>query len=215
MEKKSEKKKRRMLPADQRRSEILKAAALVFGEKGYTKAKISDIAARANMGHGTVYRFFSNKRELAVQVVGARGAAGFLQTVLDQSLDTYDPEELLKAIGYSYLGNLGERLPIVRFSIAEALSDKKLAKRYYDNLLQPLFDNLVRAMSALQEKDILQKRDPFILSHLFYSMLFGYMYAQELLYGKEKTEMSKETLIAEAVDVFLHGVLKKGQTAKE
>ena len=137
-----------------------------------------------------MYLFFSNKRELAAEVVGARGAAGFLQTVLDQSLNTYDPEDLLKAIGNSYLGNLEERLPIVRFSIAEALSDKKLAKRYYDNLLQPLFDNLVRAMSTLQGKDILQKRDPFILSHLFDSMLFGYMYAQELnvRQGKDRNE---------------------------
>jgi len=97
----------------------------------------------------------------------------------------------------------------VRFSIIEAMSDEELASHYYDNILQPLFDGLVRTMSAFQEKGVFKQSDPFMLGHLFYSMLFGYMYAQELMHGKEKTRMSKDRLIAEAVDVFLNGVLKK------
>lgn len=208
MLKKAKNKKRQVLPPEQRRRAILKAAAKVFSEKGYHKTRISDIAARANMGHGTVYRFFKSKRELAAHVVGARGAAGFLEMLGEKPLGDYDPEDLLTAIGESYLGNMKERLPIVRFSITEVLSDKDLAKGYYDHLLVPLFAGLVRAMSVFQKKGTFREIDPFMLSHLFYGMLFGYMYAQELLYGKDKTQMSKDKLIAQAVDVFLHGVLQ-------
>lgn len=216
MLKEAKNKKRRVLPAEQRRRAILKAAAKVFSEKGYHKTRISDIAARANMGHGTVYRFFNSKRELAAHVVGARGAAGFLEMIGEKPLDDYDPKELLTAIGDSYLGNMKERLPIVRFSITEALSDEELAKGYYDHLLEPLFAGLVRTMSLFQGKGAFREIDPFMLSHLFYGMLFGYMYAQELLYGKDKTHMSKDKLITEAVDVFLHGVLQdqKGNSAE-
>ncbi len=209
MAKNTKKKKRRLLPAQQRRREILKAAAQVFSEKGYTKARISDIAARANMGHGTVYRFFASKRELAIQVIGARGATGFLQAMREQSLNNFDPKGLLKAIGKNYLGNMAERLPIVRFSIAEALSDQNLARRYYANLLLPLFDGLAEVMAGFQKKGFLKQNDSFLQAHIFYSMLFGYMYAQELLCGKDTSHMTKEALIAQVVDVFLHGVLQK------
>jgi AcrR family transcriptional regulator len=161
------------------------------------------------MGHGTVYRFFPSKRALATQVVGARGAIGFLQMEMDRSQKHYNPKELLTAIGSNYLGNLEERLPLVRFSIAEALSNEDLAKQYYDNLLQKLFDGLADTMSAFQDKGVLRDGDPFMLGHIFYSMLFGYLYAQELLYGREKTHMNKEELINEVVDIFLNGVLPK------
>jgi AcrR family transcriptional regulator len=50
---------------DRRRDEIIDAAAHVFGEKGYHEAGIADIAARLGVGHGTFYRYFKSKRDIA------------------------------------------------------------------------------------------------------------------------------------------------------
>lgn len=206
MDKKAKPKKRRFLPPEQRRRQILNAAAQVFSEKGYFKTRISDIAARANMGHGTVYRFFPSKRALATEVIGARGATGFFQSLNENSIKKTNPMEFFEAIGSNYLGNLEERLPIIRFAIAEGVSNKDLARQYYDNLLQILFDNLTEAVSNFQERGIFKEGDSFLLGHIFYSMLFGFLYSQELMYGKEKTNIDKEELIDTIVDVFLNGV---------
>jgi len=54
---------------DRRREEILTAAEKVFAERGYHAANIADIAAELGMGHGTFYRYFGNKRDIAVHVV--------------------------------------------------------------------------------------------------------------------------------------------------
>jgi len=54
---------------DRRRDEILGAAEKVFAERGYHAANIADIAAELGMGHGTFYRYFGNKRDIAVHVV--------------------------------------------------------------------------------------------------------------------------------------------------
>jgi AcrR family transcriptional regulator len=56
--------------AERRRSEILDAAYKVFSEKGYHDAKIADIAAQLNMGHGTFYRYFENKLDIFNHVIG-------------------------------------------------------------------------------------------------------------------------------------------------
>ena len=45
------------------------AARAVFTEKGYNDALISDIAERAGVVEGSIYRFFTNKRDLLVRVV--------------------------------------------------------------------------------------------------------------------------------------------------
>ncbi|TYR33415.1 TetR/AcrR family transcriptional regulator [Mesorhizobium microcysteis] len=57
------------LPAERRIADIMAAAGAVFAEKGYQEALISDIAERAGVVEGSIYRFFANKRELLVRVV--------------------------------------------------------------------------------------------------------------------------------------------------
>lgn len=48
-----------------RRDVILDAAHSVFARKGYAAAGIADLAREAGIGHGTVYRYFENKRAVA------------------------------------------------------------------------------------------------------------------------------------------------------
>ena len=57
------------LPAERRIADIMLAARAVFTEKGYSDALISDIAERAGVVEGSIYRFFTNKRDLLVRVV--------------------------------------------------------------------------------------------------------------------------------------------------
>lgn len=54
---------------------LLDSAEEVFARKGYQDAAVSDIASAAGLAVGTVYRFFSGKRELASAVM-ERIAAG-------------------------------------------------------------------------------------------------------------------------------------------
>src|SRR5262249_25702137 len=51
-----------------RREEILDASERVFAEKGYHEAGIADIAAELGIGHGTFYRYFKNKHDIALAV---------------------------------------------------------------------------------------------------------------------------------------------------
>lgn len=57
------------LPAERRILDIMLAARAVFTEKGYNDALMSDIAERAGVVEGSIYRFFANKRDLLVRVV--------------------------------------------------------------------------------------------------------------------------------------------------
>lgn len=54
---------------DIRRREILEAALKVVSENGYQNTTIADIAAELEMGHGTIYRYFRNKQDIAAAVL--------------------------------------------------------------------------------------------------------------------------------------------------
>ena len=50
--------------AADKKSRITKAAVMVFAHKGYANATVADIAARAEIGKGTIYEYFASKEDL-------------------------------------------------------------------------------------------------------------------------------------------------------
>lgn len=57
------------LPKERREADILDAARTVFRQRGYENASISEIADRAGIVEGSIYRYFKNKRHLLMKVV--------------------------------------------------------------------------------------------------------------------------------------------------
>ncbi|MFF0488106.1 TetR/AcrR family transcriptional regulator [Nocardia sp. NPDC003482] len=51
------------------RREIIDTAFACFAEKGYHATGIADIAGRLGIGHGTFYRYFTNKRDIIDHVI--------------------------------------------------------------------------------------------------------------------------------------------------
>ncbi|SPE45165.1 Transcriptional regulator, TetR family [Candidatus Sulfotelmatobacter sp. SbA7] len=54
------------------KAKLIEAAATVIGEKGYDRASLEEIAARAGMTRGAVYGNFKNKEELFLALIGTR-----------------------------------------------------------------------------------------------------------------------------------------------
>lgn len=61
--------RRKVLPPDERREMILDAALEVFSKGGFQDADVDEIAQLAQVGKGTVYRYYPSKRELYLAVV--------------------------------------------------------------------------------------------------------------------------------------------------
>ena len=55
--------------SERRRAAIVATAYRVFADRGYREATIADIARQLGIGHGTIYRYFANKRELLEKVL--------------------------------------------------------------------------------------------------------------------------------------------------
>jgi AcrR family transcriptional regulator len=56
------------------RCRLLKAAKAVFEETGYLEARISDIAERAGLSHGSFYHYFDSKEQVFREVAEAQEA---------------------------------------------------------------------------------------------------------------------------------------------
>jgi AcrR family transcriptional regulator len=61
--------RRRRLPKEERWDEILAVAEQVFSERGYDQATVAEVARRAGVVEGNVYRHVKSKRELLARVI--------------------------------------------------------------------------------------------------------------------------------------------------
>jgi AcrR family transcriptional regulator len=85
----------------QTRARLVEAAKQVFEESGFLEARISDIAERAGLSHGSFYHYFDSKeqvfREVAEEVLD-RLSAPMMDVVLVHGSSTPPAERLREAI---------------------------------------------------------------------------------------------------------------------
>ncbi len=82
----------------QTRARLLDAAKQIFEEDGFLEARISDIAERAGLSHGSFYHYFESKEEIFREVVAAvdeRLSAPLDSVILDPA-STAPPQERIR-----------------------------------------------------------------------------------------------------------------------
>ena len=80
-----------------RRAEILRAAVVVFADKGYFAARMREVAQHAGVADGTLYLYFKGKEDLLVSVL-EEYADAFLTRARRDADKAVDPHEKLRLI---------------------------------------------------------------------------------------------------------------------
>jgi AcrR family transcriptional regulator len=89
--------KAKQVLTEERRAQILGAAAQVFSDHGYHEATIRQIADRAGLAEGTIYLYFPGKRDLLLSA-WEHVAISSLFPLLDQASRGADDEEFMTTI---------------------------------------------------------------------------------------------------------------------
>jgi AcrR family transcriptional regulator len=76
----------RSLKGVQTRARLVEAAKTVFEEHGFLDARISDIAERAGMSHGSFYHYFQSKDEVFLEVAEAQEDRLNSHSIVDSGL---------------------------------------------------------------------------------------------------------------------------------
>lgn len=82
--------------SEAKRFAILDAALRVFAKRGFASARISDIAAAAGIGKGTVYLYFASKEDLLMGVFESR-VDEILSMIDELVVSRVTPQEGLRA----------------------------------------------------------------------------------------------------------------------
>jgi AcrR family transcriptional regulator len=119
---------------EDRRAQILDAAAREFTAHGYDGATVRGIARRARLAEGTIYLYFPGKRELLL-AVWERFAVARMLPVLDEARGLESDEEFLAAILANRFELLRRHVRFFRLVLQQADVDPVLRKAIQQRLV--------------------------------------------------------------------------------
>jgi len=120
---------------------ILEAAIDVFSEKGFSGATTNEIAKRAGVAEGTIFRYFKTKKDLLrgilIQMLNLLGEPVIMEGVRKILLQSEEKEmrRILKALILDRMELINSVFPMVRIVITEALYHEDIRDAFFQNVL--------------------------------------------------------------------------------
>lgn len=122
--------RRQHKPSAVRQAEILAAAVGVFAERGYRACEVQDVAWRAGVGKGTVYRFFPSKEALFLATL--RHGLDQLRVLTQAAVEVRaDPLDKVRAAVRAYVRFFETRPEMVELFIQERAEFRDCTKPLY------------------------------------------------------------------------------------
>jgi AcrR family transcriptional regulator len=196
---------RTRLTAGDRRGRILAAATELFAEQGFHGTSTRDLARRAGVSEGLVFRHFPTKDALVRSILDE---VGFSQRIeaLEQNLETMPPRLALTSIAEHLLTNLCDHPEVFRVVFFGLTETPHLAGEFYQNYLSRLLALetriFERAFTGSGASLPAAAVDPRVVARSFHGSLMFYNLAGAIVRVEPLPEDPK-ALAASIVNTYL------------
>ncbi|MBA0046016.1 TetR/AcrR family transcriptional regulator [Mycobacterium sp. NPDC050853] len=202
--------------ADRRREQIVHAAFAAFTENGYEQTSMSDIATRAGMGQGTVYRYVDSKREV-LDLVFDYGVERLFDTLaLDNFLDVVggtagieERNDIIMEGGRRLYALVDQEPALLKLlAVQSAAADKELKQRVVG--IQAMLDSYIqRGLDGGRRAGWLPEdaQDHVVLARLLPALVLpGFL----LSLSRHDNPSTRERFVSTASRIAEKGMLRDG-----
>jgi AcrR family transcriptional regulator len=194
-----------------RPEEIIDAAQVVFGENGFARTKLEDVARIAGVSKGTVYLYFDSKESLFRAMVRAKVVAAL--TEAEEIVRSHDGPsgELLASLIRLMYGRMrrDQMARISRLVHAELSNFPELAKFYFEEVIlraRRLIEEVIRR--GIEAGEFRAVPHGFAARGLC-SLLVQTAQVQCFFHNIDPGALTEEQALEGLIDLYLNGVLAR------
>ncbi|MGC4378099.1 TetR/AcrR family transcriptional regulator [Fictibacillus sp. Mic-4] len=192
-----------------KQKKIIAAAIEIFSEKGYSASSTSEIAKRAGVAEGTIFRHYKTKKELLISIVGpmmAKLIAPFIirdvDKVLKKDFDHF--EDFLRAMIENRREFIKNNLPVLKILLQEIPFHPELKELFMEHIAKKLYERFKRVVEHFQKKGELIDMPSNSVIRLTVSSIVGYLLAKYILLPDARWDDEKE--IERTIAFIMHGL---------
>ena len=198
---------------EQRKAQILSAAAKVFARKGFERATIADIAKVAGVAEGSIYNYFKNKADLLVSLphlmlqptVGAMSATLFGVAGAEPAT----PEVALALVARNVIATMRKNTYLFRILLSALPTLKPAEREKWVNQTVVYATSVLEAHFLKQVEQGIFRQDfnSHLAARAFIGMFFPFLILGDVLEIQSAKDFDYEELIESNVQIFLSGAL--------
>ncbi|MEH7494088.1 TetR/AcrR family transcriptional regulator [Neobacillus niacini] len=195
-----------------KQKKIIVAAIETFSEKGYAASSTSEIAKKAGVAEGTIFRHYKTKKELLVSIVAplmtkfiAPLVVKDFNKVLDREFETV--EEFLRATIENRRDLLLRMLPVVKIMFQEIPFQPELREQFFDLVAKNIFNSVEKVIIGYQEKGLLVDMPPESIARLTITNILSFLFSRYVLLPH--LDWDDELEIERTIQFIMHGIGKK------
>lgn len=196
---------------DERPTEILDAALLLFGERGYAGTRLEDVARQAGVSKGTVYLYFESKEALFQAVVRNKVGAAITEVTETVRQHTGTSEALLRQIMERLWRGMKDegKARLSRLVHSEMANFPELARFYFAEVVIPIRELVSEIIARGIHDREFANTEPRLAARTICLSLVHWANNQRYLSSFDSVQFSDAEVFAGVSDLMLRG-LKSG-----
>jgi TetR/AcrR family transcriptional regulator len=193
------------------RRRIVDAAREVFFRDGFMEANLDEVARRAGVAKGTLYRYFDSKAELYVAVLAHNGdifAAKMRDAVKDTSGSAPD---LIRRLGRFYFSHWMQNPDY--FQIFWAIENQRVIGELPPGVIEEvtgLWETCVSQLAAIIERGVAEGHfapcDPWEVANILWTLANGLIQTESSPARRSLRRRELDATFTDAVDLVIRGL---------
>ena len=177
---------------------ILIAAVELISEKGYEKVSTAEIAKKAGVAEGTIFRHYKTKRDLLdtifipsfMRFVKPQIIKEFISSVLDKDYNSLESfVEIIVRDRYEFAK---DETPLFRIIIQEIISQDYIKKEIKETLLIDAYPVFTKLIKRLKEKNEIIDVDEITFFRIIITNILGFLIPRFVLFPDLQWNDEKE-----------------------
>jgi AcrR family transcriptional regulator len=191
----------------QTRSRILQAALKLFASQGFDGTTTRDLAQAAGVAEGTLFRHFSNKKAILVEVA----TAGWVEILTDllTELSEMGSYKAVAQVMRRRMWNLQKNADLMRVCFMEVQFHSDLRDRIQIEVINKMTDVAEAFFQTAMDKGIYRQMDANLVAKVFLGMFAIAGFSNNTLMQPDASPQQMQQMAEGLADIFLNGVLVK------
>ena len=192
---------------DDTRSRILQAGLRLFAQKGYDGTTTKDLAAGANVAEGTLFRHFTNKKAILIEVA----TIGWIEILTDllTELSEMGSYKAVAQVMRRRMLRMQENSDLLRVCFIEAQFHPELKERIQSEVIEKMTDVAEAFFQTAMDRGIYRQMNPHIVAQVFLGMFAIAGFSQQTIIEPQASPKALQDMAEGLADIFLNGVLAK------
>jgi AcrR family transcriptional regulator len=198
--------RRERVPREERRRQIIEAAATLFSRKGFRGTTTREIAGAVGVSEAMLFKHFATKEELYAAIIEAKSHGRRVLDAAVQAAEREDDAEVLRTLAREMIERTRADPTLMRLTFFSALEGHALSEIMFRSRVQQLDDFLSRYIAKRIAAGAFRSVDPLQATWSFFGMVTYHVQLRELFGQKLPRHLTTERAVEEMVALFLHGV---------